>query len=288
MVLNQTCWNLQKLRNLNAASSWLCFGETLQVPFFSQRARCMYTGHCLTVWKECSGQSSSYSKGKLQGNFGVHVVGVPASTRLFISDIDSSHHLSLLFCTCLSSKLHICPPLFPGDSPHPCWCDQSSEEQLREGLILSGTSRLSQENVEVGDRKHPCATQASKGIELSSKASDMRHDSNLGKTKNRKKRQTSCIPEPIPQSTITSLNSSTLDGGARAHPVVLAALPAPAAQSVFLVAMATGKLCAHAQSALTGNARVIMKRVMSDGSDKLKLASNCFWLLRCVISKVKK
>lgn len=53
--------------------------------------------------------------------------------------------------------------------------------------------------------------------------------------KARQKRQTCYIPEPIPQSTITSLNSSTPDGGARAHPVVLTALPARAAQSVFFL-----------------------------------------------------
>lgn len=62
----------------------------------------------------------------------------------------------------------------------------------------------------------------------------------------KKKWQTSCIPELIPQSTITSLNSSTPGGGARAHPVVLAALPAHAAQSGSFVAMATGKQCSHA------------------------------------------
>lgn len=51
--------------------------------------------------------------------------------------------------------------------------------------------------------------------------------------KARQKRQTCYIPKPIPQSTITSLNSSTPDDGARAHPVVLTALPARAARSVF-------------------------------------------------------
>lgn len=45
----------------------------------------------------------------------------------------------------------------------------------------------------------------------------------------------------IPQSTKTSLNSSKPDGGARAHPVVLAALPAPAARSGSFVSMVTGK-----------------------------------------------
>lgn len=109
------------------------------------------------------------------------------------------------------------------------------------------TFGLSEENVEVGDHKHPCAstvshtciTQGSHYLQsLSSPTCDT--------TQTLKKRQTFCIPEPIPQSTITSLNSSTLGSGARAHPVVLAALPARAAQSVFLVAMATGKHCTHA------------------------------------------
>lgn len=90
---------------------------------------------------------------------------------------------------------------------------------------------------------------ASNGVALSSKpvAFNMWYDSEL-KIKNGKKKkwQTSCIPELIPQSTITSLNSSTPGGGARAHPVVLAALPAHAAQSGSFVAMATGKQCSHA------------------------------------------
>lgn len=90
-------------------------------------------------------------------------------------------------------------------------------------------------------------THVSHRVNIIFKACRLQHVIRLRPEKNKwNARQTSCIPEPIPQSTITSLNSSTLDGGARAHPVVLAALPAHAAQSVFLVAMATGKHCTHA------------------------------------------
>lgn len=91
-----------------------------------------------------------------------------------------------------------------------------------------------------------CRTHASRRAAVIFKACRLQHVIRPRPKEREKKRQTSYIPEPIPQSTITSLNSSTLDGGARAHPVVLAPLPARAAQSVFLVAMATRKHCTHA------------------------------------------
>ncbi|XP_023201092.1 uncharacterized protein LOC111610629 [Xiphophorus maculatus] len=97
-----------------------------------------------------------------------------------------------------------------------------------QGLPVCGDlSGPAQKNLEVSDW-----LPAAPGPNIAFKARWFRLAVRLGPLETENMQQTPRIPEPIPQSTRTSFNSSTPGDGARAHPVVLAPLPA-ARGSIF-------------------------------------------------------
>lgn len=228
------------------------------------RAYRTYREQWLTVWKECLSLNSSYLKGNFRGTLGfkwsrflllhwlfivsgtVHPSGFDGSlnSSLFLLITTFQRGYKVLHLSCVFFRWQVSPstlltwPNISCPSPEYYLLREAFCSRLRTLQAVGGECRGGWPQTSVCQRSVTCITQG----HIIFKACRLQHVIRPKK----KNRQTSCIPEPIPQSTITSLNSSTLDGGARAHPVVLAALPAHAAQSVFPVAMATGKHCTHA------------------------------------------
>lgn len=130
-------------------------------------------------------------EGNFRGTFGVRVVKVPASVyliwnlSLFLL-IATFHwgykehicHPFFFQVTCLPSTLLMWPKTSASIGLSYCWGEFFI-------IFVCATFSLSEENVEVGDRKHPCASAVPHmhqiGVTLSSKpvASNMWYDSDL-------------------------------------------------------------------------------------------------------------